>query len=190
MAWHQNINRQINNYSLNTPLQMRADAGDSSNNSGTNPNHRSLAQDNVLRVFSGYGAINQQENTTNGNYNGFQTGVRVQNKWGLSGEIDYTWSHEIDITSYDLNGVSNPYNLKYDKGSGALDRRQMVNANYVYNLPIFTKSADLLTQSWVAGRSQVPTSRIRERFRPIKVLVSLLAMTRSDSVVVIPTVRT
>ena len=23
--------------------------------------------------------------------------VRVQNRWGLSGELDYTWSHEIDI---------------------------------------------------------------------------------------------
>ena len=168
LAWHQNINRQINNYSLNTPLQMRADAGDSSNNSGTNPNHKSLAQDNVLRVFSGYGAINQQENTTNGNYNGFQTGVRVQNKWGLSGELDYTWSHEIDVTSYDLNGVSNPYNLKYDKGSGALDRRQMVNANYVYNLPIFNKSTGLahailggwqIAGTYIANTGAIPTNQ-------------------------------
>jgi Carboxypeptidase regulatory-like domain len=140
LAWHQNIDRNINNYNLNTPLQIRADAGDSSNNSGTNPLHASLANGNIYRQFQGYGGVNEYENNTNGNYNGFQTGVRVQNKWGLSGEIDYTYSHEIDLTSYDLNNASNPYNLKYDKGSGALDRRQMLNANYVYNLPIFNKS--------------------------------------------------
>ena len=46
--------------------------------------------------------IDQEENTTNGNYNGFQTGLRLQNKWGLSGELDYTYSHEIDLTTYDL----------------------------------------------------------------------------------------
>jgi hypothetical protein len=52
---------------------------------------------NHFRTYQGYGGITQEENTTNGNYNGFQTGLRLQNKWGLSGELDYTWSHEIDI---------------------------------------------------------------------------------------------
>ena len=77
----------------------------------------------------------RQENTTNGSYNGFQTGLRAQNRHGLSGEIDYTWSHEIDITTYDLDQVSNPYNLKYDKGSGALDRRNILSLNYIYAFP-------------------------------------------------------
>lgn len=98
---------------------------------------------NQFRTYQGYGGILQQENTTNGNYNGFQTGVRIQNKWGLSGEVDYTWSHEVDVSSYDLKTVSNPWNLKYDKGSGDLDRRQILSINYVYNLPFFTKSSGL-----------------------------------------------
>jgi len=101
-------------------------------------------------MYQGYGGITQEENTTNGNYNGFQTGIRIQNKWGLSGEVDYTWSHEIDLTSYDLTGISNPFNPKYDKGSGALDRRQMLNANYVYKLPFFAKGNDL-THSLLGG---------------------------------------
>jgi len=168
LAWHQNIQRHINNYSLNTPLDVRANAGDNANNSGTNPNHKTIGQDNPLRVYSGYGDITEQENNTNGNYNGFQTGVRVQNKWGLSGELDYTWSHEIDITSYDLNQVSNPWNLKYDKGSGALDRRQMINANYVYNLPFFAKSGGLthsllggwqLAGTYIAQTGAIPTNQ-------------------------------
>ena len=103
-----------------------------------------LSNANLYRTFQGYNGIAQEENSTNGNYNGFQTGLRLQNKWGLSGELDYTYSHEIDLTTYDLATVSNPFNLKYDKGSGALDRRQMVSANYVYNMPFFAKSNGLV----------------------------------------------
>jgi len=144
IAWHQNINRQINNFPITTDMATRASAGDGGNKAPGDSGLSGLANGNAHRTYQGYGGITQQENTTNGNYNGFQTGVRIQNKWGLSGEIDYTWSHEIDITTYDLNGVSNPWNLKYDKGSGALDRRHMLNANYIYKLPIFNKSTGLV----------------------------------------------
>lgn len=164
LAWHQQIERNINNYSLNTPLTAtqaalagvhtpgkadnalysRANAGDPSNKSGTNPGATSIPIPDQLRTFPGYGGITQQETTTNGGYNGFQTGLRAQNKHGLTGEIDYTWSHEIDINSFDNSGISNPYNLKYDKGSGALDRRHILSINYIYKLPLFNQSTGLL----------------------------------------------
>jgi hypothetical protein len=164
LAWHQNIDRNINNYSLNTPLLVgnnpafgtgyqyysRANAGDVNNVTGTNTNRGAIAAPDQLRVYQGFTGINQQENTTNGNYNGFQTGLRAQNRHGLSGEIDYTYSHEIDITSSDLSGVSNPYNIKYDKGSGAYDRRHILSMNYIYKLPIFTQ-ANGLTHSLLGG---------------------------------------
>lgn len=93
-----------------------------------------------MRVFDGLGGITEQENNTNGNYNGFQTGLRLQGRWGLSGEIDYTYSHEIDITSTDDSTVDNPFNIKYGKGSGGFDRRHIFSANYIYKLPIFKAS--------------------------------------------------
>jgi hypothetical protein len=129
-------------------MNIRCNAGDGGNKydngndvcpNGNAPS--SLANANLYRTYQGWGTINQQENTTNGNYNGFQTGLRVQSRWGLSGEVDYTWSHEIDLTTYDLNQISNPWNLKYDKGSGVLDRRNILSANYVYHLPFFQKSS-------------------------------------------------
>ena len=102
----------------------------------------------------GYGTINLEENTTNNTYNGLQASLRLQNKWGLSGELDYTYSHTIDLTDGDLNtggigqgtgnGIQNPYNLKYDKASGGYDRRQIFGGNYIYALPIFNKSAGLV----------------------------------------------
>jgi len=100
---------------------------------------------NQFRTFQGYGGIADQVMNTNGNYNGFEAGVRIQNRWGFSGEFDYTYSHEIDIQSYDNNCcVSNPWNLKYDKGSGGLDRRHIFSMNYIYKLPFFAKSNGLV----------------------------------------------
>ncbi|UWZ84346.1 TonB-dependent receptor [Occallatibacter riparius] len=173
LAWHQNIQRHINNIDPSLGLQMIPTgtgattaaisclAGDTNNNvpkrfgddGACSPGFGGKTAAgaplypgglNQFRSYQGYGDINQQENTTNGTYNGFQAGVRLQNRWGLSGELDYTYSHEIDITSYDLNGVDNPWNLKYDKGSGALDRRHIWSANYIYQLPFFNKDQGLV----------------------------------------------
>jgi hypothetical protein len=159
LAWHQNDQRHVDNFSLDTPLQVRAAGGNVTTADGTPTgaalptSGQGVVQNNTnsWRVYPGYNNITVQENTTNGTYNGFQTGVRVQNRWGLSGELDYTWSHEIDIQTYDNTCcVSNPWYLKYDKGSGFLDRRNMLSANYIYNLPFFTKSSGL-TKSLLGG---------------------------------------
>jgi hypothetical protein len=203
LAWHQNIERSINNFPLNIDMAVRCDAGDSGNNynAGAGPKGngdicpaattnwaqfgqggiyippvgdgtkgtyvgqpQTLSNSNIYNTYQGWGGITQQENTTNGNYNGFQTGVRIQNRWGLSGEVDYTWSHEIDLTSSDLTPVSNPFNVKYDKASGNLDRRQILNINYIYQLPIFAKSTGLLHS--VLGGWQVAGTAVDETGLP------------------------
>ena len=116
---------------------------------------------NQFRTYQGYGGITDQVMNTNGTYNGFEAGVRIQNRWGFCGELDYTYSHEIDIQSYDNSCcVSNPWNLKYDKGSGALDRRQIFNANYIYKLPFFAKSNGLVHS--IAGGWEVAGTFIDE----------------------------
>ncbi len=139
-AWHQNIDRPINNFPLTTPNSIRAaSVGYNGASLGSLP-----GQANALRTYQGYGTITQEENTTGTTYNSAQVGLRIQNKWGLSGELDYTYSHNIDLTDTDLATVSNPFNLKYDKASSGYDRRHIFQANYIYNLPIFRKSTGLL----------------------------------------------
>jgi Carboxypeptidase regulatory-like domain len=157
LAWHQNIQRQINTYPVATDMNIRCRNGDGGNkyNNGKDvcPNGSAptnLPNSALYRTYQGFGNINQIENTTNGNYNGFQTGVRVQNRWGLSGEVDYTWSHEIDLTTQDKANASNPWNLKYDKGSGFLDRRHILSMNYVYHVPFF-KNVNTMTKSLLGG---------------------------------------
>ncbi len=152
-AWHQNIDRPINNFPLTTSSANRAAyaAGGFATNQ--------------YRTYQGYGTITQEENTTGTTYNGFQAGVRVQNKWGLSGEIDYTYSHNIDLTDTDLATISNPWNTKYDKASSGYDRRQMLNANYIYNIPLFRHSNGLLHS--IAGGWQIAGTVIDETGEPV-----------------------
>ncbi len=133
LAWHQNIDRPFNNFPITTPNATRTAAAAGS-----------LSNSNAYRTYGGYGSITQEENTTNTTYNGAQVGLRLQNKWGLSGELDYTYSHNIDLTDTDLATVSNPWNLKYDKASSGYDRRQIFQGNYIYKLPIFNHSTGLM----------------------------------------------
>jgi len=139
LAWHQNIDRNINTFPVNTSNALREASVGYNGLALTN-----YGLGNALRTYQGFGGINQEENTTNGTYNGFQTGLRLQNKWGLSGELDYTYSHNIDLQDTDLQTASNPWNLRYDKAGSGYDRRQILTGNYVYKLPIFNKSTGLL----------------------------------------------
>jgi len=140
MAWHQNIRRNINTFPLNTPLPIRQAIAAGGG---------SLTAPDQYRTYPGYSGITEQENNTNGNYHGFQTGLRLQGRWGLSGELDYTYSHETDITSTDDSGIDNPFNIEYMKGSGSFDRRHIISANYIYKLPLFKAAG--ITHSVLGG---------------------------------------
>jgi len=109
------------------------------------------ANANLLRQFPGFSSVTIEENQTNFAYNSFQAGLRMENRHGLTLQLAYTWSHEIDNVSNDLVQVSNPFNLSYDRGSGALDRRHIFNANYVYTLPFFANSSSRLLHGTLGG---------------------------------------
>jgi hypothetical protein len=106
---------------------------------------------NLYRIYPGFSGIEQEENETNFNYNSLQAGTRFENKHGLTTQLSYTWSHNISIVSNDLNGLSDPFNPRYDKGSDTgFDRRHIFNASYVYNLP-FGKNGSILARDTIGG---------------------------------------
>ncbi len=106
---------------------------------------------NLFRNFPGYSGINQEENRGNFSYNSLQAGLRIENLHGLTVQFAYTYSHEIDSGSNDLGGVSDPYNIGYDRGSGALDRRNIFNVNYIYALPLFAHGGTTLERLTLGG---------------------------------------
>ena len=106
---------------------------------------------NLYRIFPGFSSIQQEENETNFNYNALQIGLRMDNRHGLTTQIAYTYSHEIDEVCNDLSSVSNPFNIRYDRGSGNFDQRHILNLNYIYNLPFFANSSNLLARTTLGG---------------------------------------
>ena len=72
---------------------------------------------------------------------------------GLTFQVAYTYSHELDSQSNDLGSVSDPFNIHYDYGSGALDRRQIFNVNYIYKFPFFANNGNAFERSrtWRLG---------------------------------------
>ncbi|KAA6458754.1 hypothetical protein DYQ86_19620 [Acidobacteria bacterium AB60] len=139
IGWNQNNQRHINTLPLSDFASREAVAA----NSGLS---------NQFRMFPGFAGIQQTESRTNANYHSLQAGLRIENKHNLSAQFSYTWSHQIDIASGDMGStnmpggqsfVSNPFNLRYDRGSGVLDRRHIFSANYDYKMPYLGPNSTL-----------------------------------------------
>ncbi len=91
----------------------------------------------------------------------------MQSRHNLTFQLSYTYGHEIDIMSGDVGStnqqgsgalLSDPFNTRYDRGSGTIDRRNVFSANYIYNFPSFQSSGAamrLLLGGWqFAGVTQ------------------------------------
>jgi hypothetical protein len=144
IAWHQLVQFPINPFPLSTSMATREAAAAGQLNS---------AQTAMARTFPGFSGMNQESTIATGSYNSLQVGLRQVARHGLSFEADYTYGHEIDsqFGSSDLAGAStNPFSLKYDRGSGSLDRRHILNANYIYRLPFFSSSQGV-TKTMLGG---------------------------------------
>jgi hypothetical protein len=142
VGWDQNDDRHINTLPLvdsNNSYATRKGVANGSLNA------------NLYRQYPGFSDINQEENETHTNYNSLQAGLRLENRHGLTTQFAYTWSHEIDEVSSDLNGLSNPFNPKYDRASGGLDRRHILNISYIYALPFYTKSSNVAARTILGG---------------------------------------
>jgi hypothetical protein len=144
-GWHQSTDIPINTLPLTDPNNSANpyDLRQGVQNGSLNPN--------LYRQFPGFSSITQETNNTNFSYNSFQAGLRIENRHGLTTQLAYTWSHEIDLVANDLGGASNPFNLNYDRGSGQFDRRHIFNANFVYNLPFFGHSTNGLLHGVFGG---------------------------------------
>jgi hypothetical protein len=146
IGWDQNDDRQINTLPL----------ADATNPANPYDDREGVANGslnaNLYRNYPGFSNINQEENETNFDYHSLQAGIRLENRHGLTTQLAYTWSHNISEVSNDLNGLSNPYNAKYDRGSDtSFDRRHIFNVSYVYALPWFSKSSNLVAHEVLGG---------------------------------------
>jgi hypothetical protein len=106
---------------------------------------------NRYRIYPGFSDIAQEENETNSTYNALQAGLRIEARHGATAQFAYTYSHEIDDVSGDLNSLSDPFNAAYNRGSGAFDRRHIFNASYIYAFPFYLHNGNTLERTVLGG---------------------------------------
>jgi hypothetical protein len=107
----------------------------------------------IARVFAtGNGAIS--------NYNGITLSLQ-ENAWhGLSGRLNYSYSHALDESSnggvlpfslfYSIQGQIDPFSLRKNYASADYDARHQISASYVYALPFKTghRLLDAAVKGW------------------------------------------
>lgn len=91
---------------------------------------------NDYRPYLGYNAINVVENGFTSNYHSMQ--VSIQKRLGANSlfNLNYTLSHNLTNNQTDRStAAQNVYDIHSEYGASQLDRRNIVTANFVYELP-------------------------------------------------------
>jgi len=93
------------------------------------------------------------------NYNGITVSINQRVWHGLTGSVNYSWSHASDEISNggvlpysiytSITNQVNPYCLRCQYASADYDARQNLNANYVYSLPF--KSTNGIVNQFIGG---------------------------------------
>jgi hypothetical protein len=112
---------------------------------------------NALRPYLGYADIDGRDDGDNSHYNSLQVKLSKRTRSGLSFGVNYTLSRVLDDTAGGVAQVTvggsaqNNYNANADYGLSAFQRKHVFNFNYIYELPFFARSHNLLLRKAVGG---------------------------------------
>jgi len=95
---------------------------------------------NALVPYQGYGAINMIETADDSNYNALQVSATKRYSKGLSFGVSYAFSKTLDTSPGQGTTPQNSYNAGPDYGLSSINRKNLLNFNYVYELPWFRKA--------------------------------------------------
>jgi len=105
-----------------------------------------------------FGAVTQLNTGANSHYNGLQLTAEKRLGHGFQAQLNYTWSHCIDTVSnggflqFSAGALLSPIpgDLARDRGPCDYDIRHNLNANYVYQLPVYVRNRALgrLLNGW------------------------------------------
>ena len=105
-----------------------------------------------LRPYRGYRSINVVQPRFNSNYHSLQ--VFGQHRFSGSSQVNlaYTFAKNLSDNQTDRSTApQNSYDIKGDYGRAALDRRHVMTANWVYDIPFFDRTggiSGLLLGGW------------------------------------------
>ncbi|MBS1821856.1 MAG: TonB-dependent receptor [Acidobacteria bacterium] len=102
---------------------------------------------NQIRPYKGYNALNTLEPWFNSNYNSLQVAVQKRFSGKSQVDVNYTWSRALTNNQSDRSSApQNTYDIAAEYGRAALDRNQILTADFIYELPF------LLHQPGLVGR--------------------------------------
>jgi hypothetical protein len=127
---------------------------------------------NTSRPYLGYAGITMRQTTAYSRYNGLLTQFRHEAGRQGTFVFNYTLSRNRASSTNDRDAADNPQNpkdLSAEYADARTDRRHIVSANYIYELPFFKKSPHKLLKNVLGGwqasgittvNSGAPISRI------------------------------
>jgi len=126
IAYVGNVARHLSGeFDMNQPTEAARDA---------NP----TSDVNALRPYLGYGYMHTRAPLFTNNYNSLQVSVQHRSSKGLTLGAAYTWSKDLTTNSNDRGtSVYNSYNFKQDYGPSSTNTPQVLEVNYIYQLPFY-----------------------------------------------------
>jgi hypothetical protein len=107
-----------------------------------------------FQPFQDYNNIQQKENTAVSSYSALQANFRHTVGHGLTLQAVYTWSHAIDDstqTYMQTSGFIDDQQLSRWKGTSSLNRTQVLQLSYIYELPFFKNSSNKFAKGSLGG---------------------------------------
>jgi hypothetical protein len=101
---------------------------------------------NPVRPFQSYGAITYRETTARSRYHGLLTSFKYDAGRNGTATVNYTLSRNRTDSSNDRDAIDipqNPLDPEADYADARTDRRHILNASYVYELPFFRDQAGI-----------------------------------------------
>jgi hypothetical protein len=105
------------------------------------------------RPYQNFGDIRIIQNDENSSYQGLTASFRQRFFHGLTADVNYTWSHDLDAST-DSNGggyPQNPFNWKGDYGNSNWDIRHRFVASFTYDLPFFRDTQNGFIKALLGG---------------------------------------
>ena len=120
-----------------------------------------------------FGNIRNLYNEAISNYDGLNVVFTQRMHHGLSTQLNYTWSHSLDMGGFSTGGsqIVNPYDLASDYGNSSDDIRQRFVGNYVWKIPFFANSRSSILRAAGGGWSLSGIATIQSG-PPVNVTIS------------------
>ncbi len=141
-------------------------------------NNTPIAANNYSFVQPQYATYAAYGTLATSDYHSMQVNFRKRFTKDLQFDFNYTFSHSLDLASAaessgTLTGLSilNPLDLKINRGNSSFDVRHLINANYIWTLPVgsgkkFFGKANRISDLFIGGWELTGIFRYNTGFSP------------------------